>query len=148
DEVRNGLIGRVERRLPLPFHAEKLLKNTGIVFDNGPIAETALTPGMERNLANAAAGLLGPDTTGKLIDALPDMRAQLKLSPPPLTNDEYFRVQGLVSLTPVESFVTAVLRRAATSDPKEIDHLADLIARHGESGNRGRLELGGDMRQA
>lgn len=147
-EVRNALIGRLVRRLPLPFHAEQLLKNTDIVVDDGPIAELALTPGIDRQLANAAAGLLGPNTTGKLIDALPVMRAQLNLSPPPITSDEYHRVHGLVSLTPVESFATAVLSRASTSDPKIIEELADLLARHGESGGRGRLGLGESSRRA
>lgn len=148
DEVRNALIGRLQRRLPFPFHAENLLKDTSVVIDDGPIAELALAPDIDRQLANGAAGLLGPNTTGKLIDALPVMREQLNLSPPPITNDEYHRVRGLVSLTPVESFATAVLSRASTSDPKTIEDLADLLARHGESGDRGQLGLGEASRKA
>ena len=148
NEVRSALIGRLERRLPFPFLAESLLKDTGVLFDDGAIAELALAPGIDRQLANGAAGLLGPNTTGKLIDALPPMREQLNLSPPPVTNDEYHRVRGLVSLTPVESFATAVLSRASTSDPETITELADLFARHGESGNRGRIDLGATSRQA
>lgn len=148
EEVRNALIGRLERRLPFPFHAESLLKDTGVVIDAGAIADLALAPGIDRQLANCAACVLGPKTTGKLIDALSVMREQLNLSPPPVTSDEYHRVKGLVSLTPVESFASAVLSRASTSDPKMIEKLADLFARHGDSGNRGRIGLGEDSRQA
>lgn len=141
-EVKDALIGRLIRRLPFPFRVENLLNSIGLVFDDGPIAELPFAPGIDRQLANGAVGLLGPNTTGKLIDTLPVMREQLKLSPPPITNDEYHRVRGLISLTPIESFATAVLNRASTSDPKAIEELADLLARHGESGDRGRLGLG------
>ena len=148
EEVRDALLGRLERRLPFPFRTEELLRGTGIVVDDGPIAELALAAGIDRQLSNAAAGLLGPSTTGKLIDALPGMREQLKLSPPAITYDEYHRVQGLIALTPVESFMAAVLPRASTSDPTSIGDMADLIARHGESGDRGRLGLSDASRDA
>ncbi len=148
NEVRNALIGRLEQRLPLPCHAERLLKDTGVVIDDGAIADLALVPGVDRQLANVAAGLLGPNTTGKLIDALPVMREQLNLSPSQVTSDEYHRVRGLVSLTPLESFATAVLGRASTSDPKTIEELADLFAQHGDCGDRGRIGLMEASRQA
>lgn len=148
EEVRAALLGRLERRLPFPFRTEELLRGVDVVVDEGPIAELALAAVVDRQLSNAAAGLLGPDTTGKLIDALPGMREQLKLSPPGITYDEYHRVQGLIVLTPIESFMAAMLARAATSDPASIGHLADLIARHGESGDRGRLGLSNASRHA
>lgn len=148
DEVRNALVGRLERRLPFPLHAEMLLKDTDAVIDDGAIADLALAPGIDQQLANGAAGLLGHNTTGKLIDALLAMREQLNLSPPPVTSDEYHHVCGLVALTPAESFATAVLSRASTSDPKTIEALADLFARHGDTGDRGRIGLGEASRQA
>ena len=148
EEVRAALLGRLERRLPFPFRTEELLRGTDVVVDEGPIAELALEAGIARQLSNAAAGLLGPNTTGKLIDALPGMREQLKLSPPAITYDEYHRVQGLIELTPVESFMAAVLARATTSDPTSIGDLAALIARHGESGDRCRLGLSDASREA
>jgi len=148
EEVRNALLGRLERRLPFPFRTEELLRGTGVVVDDGSIAELALAAGIDRQLSNAAAGLLGPDTAGKLIDALPGMREQLRLSPPAITYDEYHRVEGLIALTPVESFMAAVLARASTSDPTNIGDLADLVARHGESGDRGRLGLSDASRDA
>ena len=148
EEVRAALLGRLERRLPFPFRTEELLRGGDVVVDEGPIAELALAAGVDRQLSNAAAGLLGPNTTGKLIDALPGMREQLKRSQPTITYDEYHRVQGLIALTPVESFMAAVLARATTSDPTSIADLADLIARHGESGDRGRLGLSDASRDA
>ncbi|MBE0547759.1 MAG: hypothetical protein IH627_08915 [Rubrivivax sp.] len=148
EEVRDALRGRLERRLPFPFRTEELLRGSDVVVDEGPIAELALAAGVDRQLSNAAAGLLGSNTTGKLIDALPGMREQLKLSPPVITYDEFHRVQGLIALTPVESFMAAVLARASTSDPTSIEDLADLIARHGESGDRGRLGLSDATRSA
>lgn len=148
EEVRAALLGRLERRLPFPFRNEELLRGIDVVVDEGPIAELALAAGVDRQLSNAAAGLLGSNTTGKLIDALPGMRAQLKLSPPGITYDEYHRVQGLIALTPMESFMAVVQARAATSDPTSIGHLADLIARHGKSGDRGRLGLSEASRDA
>lgn len=148
EEVRAALLGRLERRLPFPFRTEELLRGIDVVFDKGPIAELALAAGVDRQLSNVAAGLLGLNTTGKLIDALPGMREQLKLSQPGITYDEYNRVQGLIALTPMESFMAAVQARAATSDPTSIGLLADLIARHGESGDRGRLGLSDASRDA
>jgi len=148
EEVRDALLGRLERRLPFPFRTEELLRGIDVVVDEGPIAELALAAGVDRRLSNAAAGLLGPNTTGKLIDVLPGMREQLKVSPPTIAYDEYHRVQGLIALTPVESFMAAVLARATTSDPTSIENLADLIARHGESGDRGRLGLSDATRDA
>lgn len=148
EEVRAALLGRLARRLPFPFRTEELLRGSNLIVDDGPIAELALEVGIDWQLSNAAAGLLGPATTGKLFDALTDMCEQLKLSPPEITYDEYHRVQGLIALTPVESFMSAVLARAATSDPTCIRHLADLIAQHGESGKRGRLSLSDASRDA
>ncbi|UXH78871.1 NACHT domain-containing protein [Roseateles amylovorans] len=148
EEVRDALRGRLERRLPFPFRAEELLRGSTVIVDDGPIAELALEADVDRQLANAAAGLLGSNTTGRLIDALPGMREQLKQSPPAISHDEYHRVRGLVALTPLESFIAAVLPRACTSDPTAIGDLADLIARHGESGDRGRLGLGDASRDA
>jgi hypothetical protein len=147
-EVRKALIGRLERRMPFPFRAESLLKDTGVVIDDGPIAELALAPGIDRQLANGAAGLIGPNTTSRLIDALFVIREQINPSSAQVERDEYHRILGLISLTPVESFEAAVLSRASTSDPKEIEELADLIARHGERGDRGRILLGEVSRQA
>ena len=42
EEVRDALLGRLERRLPFPFRTEELLRGTGVVVDDGPIAELAL----------------------------------------------------------------------------------------------------------
>jgi len=148
EAVRGALLGRLERRLPFPFRTEELLRGIDVVVDEGPIPELVLAAGVDRQLANAAAGLVGVNTTGKLIDALPSMREQLNLSPPGITYDEYHRVHGLIALTPIESFVSAVQARAATSDPTSIGHLADLIARHGESGDRGRLGISDASRDA
>lgn len=148
EAVKDALRGRLERRLPFPFRTEELLRGTGVIVDDGPIVELALEAGVDRQLANAAAGLLGPNTTGKLIDALPGMREQLKQTPPAITHDEYHRAQSLVALTPMESFMAAVLPRASTSDPTTIGDLADLISRHGEGGDRGRLGLSDASRDA
>ncbi len=148
EEARAALLGRLERRLPFPFRTEELLRGSDVVFDDGPIADLAVEAGIDRQLSNAAARLLGPATTGKLIDTLLGMREQLKLSPPGITHDEYHFVQSLIALTPVESFMAAVLARAAASNPTSIRHLADLIAQHGESEDRGRLDLSDACRDA
>lgn len=148
EEVRAALLGRLERRLPFPFRTAEILRGSDVIVDDGPIAELALEADIDRQLSAAAAGLLGPATTGKLIDVLLGMREQLKLSVPGITYDEYHRVQGLIALTPVESFMAAVLSSADTSDPASIGYLADLIAGHGESGDRGRLGLSDASRDA
>ena len=100
EEVRAALRGRLERRLPFPFRTEELLRGSEFLVDEGPIADLALAVGIDRQLSNAAAGLLGPVMTGKLIDALSTMGEKLKLSPPGITYDEYHRIQDLVALTP------------------------------------------------
>lgn len=120
-----------------------LLKDTGAVIDDGAIADLVLAPRNDQQLADIAAGLLGPKTTGKLIDALLVMREQLNLSPPPVTSDEYHCVRGLVASTPVESFATVVL----TSNPKTIEELADLFARHGDNRRHRRVAVSREVRR-
>ena len=148
EEVRAALLGRLKRRLPFPFRSEGLLRGSDVTLDDGPIAELALEPGIDQQLSFIAAGLLGPATTGKLIDSLLGMHEQLSLSPPGITYDEYHRVWGLIALTPVESFMAAVLARATTSESSSIRDWADLIAGHGESGCRGSLSLSDVSRDA
>ena len=147
-EVRTALIRRLERRLPFPVHAGKLLEGTGVAIDDGAIASMALETGADRRLANVAAGLLGPETTGKLIDTLFAMREQLRLPSSRVSSDEYHRVRGMVSLTPADSFATAILARASTSDPVRMEELCDLIAQHGDSADRVPICLSVDSRAA
>jgi hypothetical protein len=145
--VRDALITRLTRRMPLPFRAENILRDSGVFIDDGAIAELVLMPSADPRLANAAAFLLGPETTGMLIDSAPAMRERIRQKAPTAKTEDYFRLLGLISLTPVESFATAVLRRASTSDPRMIELLADLVARHGERSDRASIKLDGKSRE-
>lgn len=147
-EVRNALIVRLTRKLPIPSQLEDLFKDAGIVVDEGPIAELAFSPDLDQQLARGAARLLGPSATGKLVDTMLTMREQLRSSPPQIAVDYYHRVRSIVSLTPIESFVTAFLSRASTSDPETIEELAELLTLHGDRNDRGQLGLSDSSRQA
>jgi len=141
DEVRISLIKRLERGLPFPIHADKLLRDTGIIIDEGAIAAFPFETNVLPQLAPIAAGLLGPKTTGDLLDVLLSTQEKLKKVPPQATSDEYHALHGMISLTPPESFATAVLNRATNADLTKIEYLANLVARHGGSGDRSHLAL-------
>jgi hypothetical protein len=147
NEVRNALIRRLEGGLALPGHAEDLLKNAGIIIDEGSITNLCLASDTDDRLAHSAAVLLGPKTTGKLIDALHTLQADLKSSTPKVAWDEFHRIRSFISATPVESFSTALIERVSSSELDVIEELADLIGRHGDGGGQGRMELSEAVRE-
>ena len=55
------------------------------------------------------------------------MREQLKLSPPGISYDEYHRIQGLIALTPVESFMAAVQLGLKRRFGGKVDHLRMVL---------------------
>jgi hypothetical protein len=132
-----GLMARMAADLPLPHHAGDYLKNVPLV-DSGPVAEAALDPSTAERRLNAAAAVIGPATVSALFDqllALDDQLQSLGRYDEQLSN-AHSRLVGAIAATRQDVFVSVLVAKAVTDNPRRIGLLADLLARHGgESGN-------------
>jgi hypothetical protein len=147
--IARGLLRRLEAGLEIPFRAEDLLTDVPSI-DDGPIAATALDPENERKTGYVAARIVGPKTTGALIENYlglniavftPEGRADRALA------DRYDAIGRRITSTRASSFVPAMLGRTASSEPRVIGALAYLVARHGseDEDRKKPLPLGSDQ---
>ena len=132
--IARGLLRRLEAGLELPFRAEDLLSGVPSV-DDGPIVKTAIDIAADGRIAGAAARLVGPKTTGALIETYLGLneamhaaagRGNVTLA------DQYNDVRHRINVTRASSFVPAILNRQELDDPRVIGLLAELIAQHGQ----------------
>lgn len=143
-EIVGALVSQLEQSKPLPFGTEELLRKSDVVIDDGPLVNCVLQNSGEGKTAETAVSIVGPRTVDHLIDQMFGVHTKIK------TNDskhddalrnEYHRLSDWISKTKPNSFIQAILERAGTENPDEIALLADLISRHGKSGERGPLRL-------
>jgi len=148
EDVISALVRRLEAGRGIPFQAKGLLRNTGIMVDEGPLVDIVLRPDTLDNLAEAAVSIVGPQTVGRLIDKLVAIDAQLKSSEGHVdepTRQQYWWLISSISKAGLIAFIQAVLSRPATDEPHEIALLADLLARHGKGDDEGPLQLEGKL---
>jgi hypothetical protein len=117
--VARGLVRHIAAGTSIPYGSEELLRDSGIVLDDGPIVERLLAePGNEA--AARAIALAGPRPVGVLIDRLlntnrtlaAQREARRRGAPTDKAlSDEHFLLTGLLCQT--------------------IDTLSDLISRYG-----------------
>ena len=137
--VARGLVRHIAAGTSIPYGSEELLRDSGIVLDDGPTIQRLLAePGIEA--AARAIALAGPRPVGALIDRLlktnctlaAQREARRRGTPiDKALSDEHFLLTGLLCQTRFDSLVGAILERAATLDPVVIDTLSDLISRYG-----------------
>jgi len=136
--ITEGLLRRLEAGLELPFRTEDLLTEVPSL-DDGPIAAAALNPETEQKSGHVAARIVGPKTTGALIEAYlglnatfssPQGRGDRQLA------DRYDAMRRRINITKPASFVTAMLDRQDSDDPRVIAALATLVAQHGDDDDR------------
>jgi hypothetical protein len=147
--VARGLLRHVAAATPIPYGSEDLLRDSGIVLDEGPIVERLLAEPASEAAAKGIA-VAGPVSVGSLIDRLEIAHRKLaahaearKLGAPPdrAVTDEHFRLFGLISQSRFESLTEAILARASTTDPVVIETLSDLISRHGRDADQRPLRV-------
>jgi hypothetical protein len=140
EAVETAMLHRLAAGRELPFHADEMLSSVAAV-DDGPIAAAALAPDPSRHIGTSAARVVGPNTTGAMIDAAIALSDEMRASPANATEaarDRFYELLGRTSVTRPSAFGQAILDRAPTRSFSRIQMLADLIARHG--GNEDRQE--------
>ncbi len=144
EEVVGALVVMLERGKPVPFGSDEILLTSNVIIDNGPLVDCVLQNSGEGSTAETTVSIVGPKTIGQLIDQMFGVHATIKTNNgryDKTLSDEYYRLTAWISKTKADSFIQAVLERAATEKPVEITLLADLISRHGGSVERGPLRL-------
>jgi hypothetical protein len=124
--------------LELPFHADEMLAGVAVV-DDGPIALAAVAPDASRRIGNAAAMVVGPNSTGAIIDGAIALSEELAATPgiaAQAARDRFYELLHRISVTRPDAFTQAVIDRATTTSLTLIRMLADLIARHGDDEDR------------
>jgi hypothetical protein len=139
EDVVDALISLLESGKPVPFRTEKLLRASNVIIEEGPLVERVLHNSGEDKGAETAVSIIGPKIIVLLIDQMFGIPARTKANHgkyDKTLSDEYHRLSSWISNTKVDLFIQAVLERADSDNPDEIALLADLISRHGESGER------------
>jgi hypothetical protein len=141
-EVATALLRRLEAGLELPFHAERFLESVPAI-DDGPVTRAAIDTDTKR-LGFVAATVVGPKTTGLLIDAF------LVIARSPgradrAAQEQYRQLLERLAATRISSLIPALLARSNTTEPQTIGLLAEILVRHGTDETREqRLLLDGD----
>lgn len=149
EDVVQALVSRLLGGLRLPFAGHDMVRESGLLVDDGPVVELVMTPGPTHGPANTAAAIVGSKTIGRLLDLQLEYNAAwLPAGPQERTalHEAYGWVAFRLHSAPLKAFVEAVLARPSTTDLDEIAGLADLIASHGSGGEPKPLPLGGPLR--
>ncbi len=137
--VARGLIRHIAAGTCFPYGSEELLRDSGIVLDDGPIIDRLLAEPGNDAVARVIA-LVGPRSVGALMDKLLETNRTLAAQrearrrgapTEKAISDEHFLLTGLLCQTRFDSLAGAILERATTQDPVVIDTLSDLISRYG-----------------
>jgi hypothetical protein len=138
EAVETALLHRLAAGRELPFDADEMLASAAAV-DDGPIAAAAVAPDPSRRIGTAAAMVVGPNTTGTMIDtaiALSEEMNSSRTNATQAARDRFYELLHRISVTRPSAFGQAVLDRASTGSLPRIRMLADLVARHGDDEDR------------
>lgn len=130
--VARGLLVRLRNGRTLFPGADDLLASGGIVLDDDALLALALAePAKRDDGADAAASLLGPRTTGNLVDAFLDVDSRLR-GGGLHASEAHEAARGLrtrIAHVPGSSLVTAVLERSSGATSTRLAQLAELLVR-------------------
>ena len=141
--IAAALVARIATDLPLPYRIGDYLKDAPIT-DSGPVADAALDPTTPQRRLNAAAAIIGPITVSALFDqlfAIDDQMQALGRRHDQQITSAKVRLDGAIAATRQNVFVSVLLARAQTSNPRRIGLMADLLARHGGDDGGSRLPI-------
>ena len=143
-DIVDALVSQLESGKVLPYGIDELLRKSDVVIEEGPLVDCVLQNLWEGKTAETAVSIVGPRAVGQLIDQMLSVYAKIKSNNGKHDDGlhkEYHRFSDWISNTKLNSFIQAILERAGTENPDEIDLLAELLSRHGKSGERGPLRL-------
>ncbi len=140
--IAEGLLARVRAGRTLFYGADDMLASAGFALEDETLVGLALAdPGRRDGRAEAAAAVLGPIAVGRMVDALLDTGARVRVDGKfdQAASEIYVVLQNRIAHVPGTSLVAAVLARSAQADNERMARLADLLSRHpdGET-DRGR----------
>ena len=145
--ITAGLVARIAADLPLPYAAGDYLRDAPLL-DTGPVAEVALNPSTPERRLIPVAAVIGTPTVSALFDQLIAVDGQLQAlghSDQQLSN-AHGRLMSALAATRQNVFVSALIEKARTSDPRRIGLLADALARHGDKTGGERPPIDADHR--
>ena len=131
--VAEGLLTRVRAGRSLFYGADDILASEGLSFEDEALLKVALaeTLGLD-DRAEAAASVLGPQATGRMIDALSEVGARLRNADGSFNKAEterYLSIRARIAHVPGASLVAAAQARSARSDNEQMARLAELLSR-------------------
>ncbi|MCH7688481.1 MAG: NACHT domain-containing protein, partial [Planctomycetes bacterium] len=144
EDIVGALVSQLGSGKPLPFGTDELLLKSDVVIDEGPLVDCVLQNSGEGKTAETAVSIVGPRTVGRLVNQMFEIYAKIKANKgkyDQALSNEYHRLSQWISKTKSSSFIQAILELADTEKSDEIAVLADLIPRHGRSGEQGPLRL-------
>jgi hypothetical protein len=133
EAVARGLVRRMEAGLELPFSSDEYLAAYP-PSDNAPIATLVLDEKTPKATGIAAANVAGPKSAQALMQKLADAAVRLNAAPrnSRMALSEELRLwEDRLSVTPVNSFLSALIVRGTGDAPEVIGAIADVIGRHG-----------------
>lgn len=145
EAVARGLVRRMEAGLELPFSADEYLAAYP-PSDSASIAALVLDEETPKAAGIAAAHVAGPKSAEALMQNVADAAVRLNAAPRDsrMALSEELRVwEDRLSVTPVESFLSALIARETGDAPEVVGAIADVIGRHGSRDHeKPPLELG------
>lgn len=145
--TKTALLKRIQSGLPVPYGTDELLKDLPVI-DDGPLADAAMDKATPEALARIAFTVIGPETVGRIMDQLFILNDKVQTEGQHLdemTRKEYWRLKDGIAASPQTSFVEALLKRAKSDKPHQIQLMADLLSRHGK-GETQALALSDELR--
>ena len=147
--VASALLSVLTEGRDIPFGCDEILRSSELVVEDGQLTDALLAHTMSTRAAEAAAGVVGPASIGRLLDRMVEVRTrgfrnEGRIDQP--AADEYDRLKKLVWRTKIEPFAQAVLSRSDHRSPHEIAMLAGLVSAHGAGAKRNGLVLDSSLR--
>ncbi len=137
--VAQGLLQRLRAGRPLFFGAADILASGGFALEEEAIIATAMGHLYQRDaFADAAASVLGPVAVGRMIDALLEAEASLRVQSKidQAERDAYHGLRNRIANVPGPSLASAVMARSKLVNSAQMASMAELLARH-PSGDAG-----------
>lgn len=147
--TKRALLKRAQAGLGVPYRTEEFLKGLPVV-DEGMLPEAVLEKSASGTLARLAPTLIGPRTIGKVMDRaliLHEKGQEADWRVDEATREEYHRLKKVLAATHLPSFIQALLERAVSRSPRNIQFMADLLAGH-ETGAQEMQVLPEDLRHS
>lgn len=134
--IADGLLQRVRAGRTLFYGADDLLASSDLILEDQELLKIALSDMHRRdNRAEAAASVMGPQSVGRVIEAVLEAKKQLRDASGKYDKaaaDRYHDLLARIGHTPGTSLIAAVRARSKQAGNEEMADLAELISRHQE----------------